>query len=1114
VGRSLKPRVNAVGPLKDVGAGHPDVGLFTEKQAEDQFPERGVIEVEGPGADLAAVVNSEQVRDKYLPAYRHVLVTNFWSFVLVNRGAGGQPLEVESFQLAEDEAAFWELAAQPRRLAQERGEQLVEYLKRVMLRPATVSRPRDVAWFLASYARDALARVNAAGEEALPGLAAIRQALEETLGVHFEGGEGDRFFRSTMIQTLFYGIFSAWVLWHNENPLREDRFDWRVSAYELHVPVIQVLFEQLSAPSKLRALNLVEVLDWVGEVLNRVDRGEFFGHFEEGQAVQYFYEPFLEAFSPELRKELGVWYTPREVVQYMVERVDTVLEEELGIADGMADENVYVLGPAAGTGAYLVEVLRKIAERERAGGSASLVAARVKAAARERVFGFELLPAPFVISHLQWRLLLRNLGVPLSGEQRAVVYLTNSLTGWDLDSEQPSKRALPFPELEKERDAARQVKQEKPVLVVIGNPPYNAYAGVSPEEEQGLVEPYKEGLIDQWKIKKFNLDDLYIRFFRLAEHRIAEVSGRGVVCYISNFSFLGEPSFVVMRQHLLSNFEKVWIDCLNGDSRETGKRTPSGKPDPSIFSTEYNPAGIRKGTAISLFVRDNEPVEETMVRFRNFWGVKKRQALLESLSKSKFAEEYNIADPTPANRFSLRPLNVNENYREWPTVVELSKSYPMNGPIERRGNSLIVFEDQREELIRNLKVYLDPEVSDKQVADIVPQFMKSSGEFEAEKTRQQLAGSAEFRPDRIQRYPYKPYDIRIAYLDNAIQPLFSRPSPDLLEIDSLPDNSYFITRVTADKRDEGVPFLHSSLICDYDCISGHARHFPFLLPVKQKSKDSNQLALFTEEKVGEVPIRANISSKAREYLLSTLSDELSPQSQSGYIWFHSLAIGYSVKYLDENADGIKTDWPRIPLPASSDRLEISADLGKRVSELLDTEQNIEGVTQGVIRSELSVIGSVTRVDDGALDPNKDFAVNASWGYLQRGHITMPGGGTYTERDYEKEELEAFAAGAEAMGLGLDQVLDLLGDTTYDVYLNEDAYWQNVPANVWDYTIGGYQVIKKWLSYREKRVLGRDLRLAEVQHVTDVARRLAAIVLLQPRLDANYQAVKGGVFGWG
>lgn len=124
--------------------------------------------------------------------------------------------------------------------------------------------------------------------------------------------------------------------------------------------------------------------------------------------------------------------------------------------------------------------------------------------------------------------------------ERAAVYLTNALTGWQ--PPKGAKKQLTFPEMEEERDAAEHVKRDVPILVVLGNPPYNAFAGVSPDEEQGLVEPYKQGLISEWGIKKFNLDDLYIRFFRLAERRIAERTGEGVVCYISNFSYLSDPS--------------------------------------------------------------------------------------------------------------------------------------------------------------------------------------------------------------------------------------------------------------------------------------------------------------------------------------------------------------------------------------------------------------------------------------------------------------------------------------------------------------------------------------------------------------------------------------------
>ena len=166
------------------------------------------------------------------------------------------------------------------------------------------------------------------------------------------------------MQTLFYGLFASWVMWSREHEPGDarPRFDWSTAAWTLRVPVVRALFAQIATPSLLGSLGLVPVLDLAAAALNRVDRRAFFSRFEQHHAVQYFYEPFLEAFDPELRKELGVWYTPPEIVEYMVARVDTVLREELDVPDGLADPRVYVLDPCCGTGAYLVEVLEKIAQ--------------------------------------------------------------------------------------------------------------------------------------------------------------------------------------------------------------------------------------------------------------------------------------------------------------------------------------------------------------------------------------------------------------------------------------------------------------------------------------------------------------------------------------------------------------------------------------------------------------------------------------------------------------------------------------------------------------------------------------------------------------------------------
>ncbi len=255
----------------------------------------------------------------------------------------------------------------------------------------------------------------------------------------------------------------------------------------------------------------------------------------------------------------------------------------------------------------------------------------------ERVFGFEILPAPFVVSHLQIGLLLSDLGAPLGEKERAGVYLTNALTGWE--PPQGPKQHLVFPELEAERDAAELVKREKPILVILGNPPYNAFAGVAHGEEQDLVEPYKQGLIKEWGIKKFNLDDLYVRFFRLAERRIGERSPRGVVSFISNHSWVSEPSFVVLRKKLLESFDKFWIENMHGN-RKTSEYAPDGRTSETIFAVPDSSVGIQQGVVISLWVKTGQAGEKKNVVYRDDLhdarAIDRRAHLLSSLDDPNF----------------------------------------------------------------------------------------------------------------------------------------------------------------------------------------------------------------------------------------------------------------------------------------------------------------------------------------------------------------------------------------------------------------------------------------------------------------------------------------------
>ena len=774
VGTTLKPKAFCVAELAAQGAGHPDFGLYTAKQVqrgqpkEGQVPERGVVEVKSASDDAWLTAASNQV-SRYWERYRLVLVTNTRDFVLVGEDADGQPATLETFRLAPTAEDFARRLETPRAFARAVSAGLGEYLCRALSHRAALTEPKDLAWLLASYARDGLSRVEAAGDDA-PSLTAVRSALEEALGVRFEGDKGTRFFYSTLVQTLFYGVFSAWVLWARQAPSPRGTFNWHEAVWHLRAPVLAALFSQLAQPGRLQPLGLVEVLDWTAAALNRVDRTAFFTRFNEGDAVPYFYEPFLEAFDPELRKQLGVWYTPTEVVRYMVARVDKALKDDLYIPDGLAADNVYVLDPCCGTGAYLAEVLRRIAENLTGKGMGALAGARVKQAAMNRVFGFEIMPAPFVVAHLQVGLTMQDLDAPLAddGNERAGVFLTNALTGWEPHTTKP----LPFPELEEERDRAERVKQNIPILVILGNPPYNGFAGMAVDEERVLSEAYRVTKRVR-KPEGQGLNDLYVRFFRMAERRIAEKTGQGVVCFISNYSWLDGLSFTGMRERYLEAFDAIRIDCLNGDKYKTGKTTPDGTPDPSIFSTPSDPMGIQVGTAITTLVRKADHAPAETVGFRHLWGQAKREELVET-AEAESDDLYDSIEPVLPLGLPFVQTAVSEGWFDWPVLPEL---FPVSFPGVKTSRDGFLVDVDLERLKARVSDYFDTGLSHEEIARRYPSVMKATTGFNAQAARDSLL--AHSGPDEAGfiRYAYRPFDTRWLYWE-ADGGLLDRPRAD------------------------------------------------------------------------------------------------------------------------------------------------------------------------------------------------------------------------------------------------------------------------------------------------------------------------------------------------
>ena len=560
------------------------------------------------------------------------------------------------------------------------------------------------------------------------------------------------------------------------------------------------------------------------------------------------------------------------------------------------------------------------------------------------------------------------------------------------------------------------------------------------------------------------LNDLYVRFFRMAERRIAEKTGRGVVCFISNYSWLDGLSFTGMRERYLDAFDAVRIDCLNGDKYKTGKVAPDGSPDPSIFSTGGDPVGIQVGTAIVTLVRKADHAPAGEIGFRHLWGRAKR-AELTATAEAEPSALYDRIEPVLPLGLPFVRTAVSEGWFDWPALPDL---FPVSFPgVQTKRDSFLIDIDL-DRLRERITDYFDPDVSHEEIARRYPVAMKSSSGFvvrDARLVRDALLARGGPTDAGFVRYAYRPFDNRWLYWD-AGRGLLGRPSseyrPQAFEGNLL---------IEAREREAREDFSRGTL------IRGLADNFG--------NGFSNFFPMWLRDGIGSdgnSSRRPNLSGTAQRYL-----DRLGMGVED--LFHYILATLHDSAYREANSGALRMEWPRIPLPGWPDgkgegvaeALTWSAVRGRELARLLDPDTPAPGVTQGMLRPEIAAV-AVPATIDGRNIAGDYFALKAGWGHYGAGDAVMPGQGRVVQRPYTPEER-----------IALGNALLVPGETTFDIYLNGRAYWRNIPPAVWTYRLGGYQVLKKWLSYREHSILDRPLSPEEVQHFTDTARRIGAIL---------------------
>jgi hypothetical protein len=388
-----------------------------------------------------------------------------------------------------------------------------------------------------------------------------------------------------------------------------------------------------------------------------------------------------------------------------------------------------------------------------------------------------------------------------------------------------------------------------------------------------------------------------------------------------------------------------------------------------------------------------------------------------------------------------------------------------------------------------MRAYLDPRITFEQLPESLVSLTKKYAGFAPTKVRDRLT-PAGYKSDQIKRYLFKPLDVRWAYVETRTN-VWNRARPELVA-QAKDGTRFLLVRPSTPRANDGAALLFSRCLGDMDCMDGHA----YYIPLEIVSAGPSQSALFAAEHSAQ----PNLSASAVAYL-DEIGTHQKDEDRNELLWLHALAIGYSSAYLTENGDGLRSGWLRLPLPSTKESLRASATLGRRLSELVDPLVEVPGVTTAP-EDRFKLLGVIRSSGNGPLTPD-DLVVSAGWGHPTKDGSTMPGQGRSLHRSPTSSEVDHYQQAGS----------DVFGSEVIDVFLNDTAFWSCVPVPVWEYRIGGHQVLKKWLSYREARVIGRALIPTEAREFTNMVRRLAVLVLLLPVLDRNYEGVRDSAASW-
>ncbi|TAG95737.1 MAG: N-6 DNA methylase [Oscillatoriales cyanobacterium] len=721
----------------------------------------------------------------------------------------------------------------------------------------------------------------------------------------------DAAFADMYAQTISYGLFAARV-GHAQNP-GNQLFDRRTAGTYIPAtnPFLRRLFNSIIETDLLSKINWA--IDDLVELLGRVDMTAILENFgsrtRQSDPVVHFYETFLAAYNSALRKSRGVYYTPEPVVSYIVRSVDAILKNRFNLPLGLADNSknpdtqqprVQILDPATGTGTFLYGVVDRIYQNLEDMGISGSWNQYVQENLLNRLFGFELLMAPYAIAHLKLGLQLQNLGYEFRNKQRLGVYLTNTL------DEALKKSEVLFAQfVAQEANEASAIKRDVPVMVVLGNPPYSGHSANKSEWIAGLVKDYY--YVDGVPLKERNskwLQDDYVKFIRFGQWRVSQ-TGFGVLAFVTNHGYLDNPTFRGMRQNLMQTFTDIYVLDLHGNSKKK-EVSPDGSPDQNVFD-------IQQGVSIGIFIKEPGKSTPAKVHHADLWG--SRTSKYEALNFLDVdSTEWKIIHPQ-SPFYLLIPQN-RDLFAEYNDGWKITDIMPVNsvGIVTARDDMTIKW--SVEEVKETVKDFVSLPVEE---ARNKYDLGKDSRDWQVSLAQDDLRRN-NLDDSKIVPILYRPFDQRYTYYTGKTKGFLCMPRFEVMRHILQGENLALATSRSIEIGE------WEHLFCTVQLLQHHTvslKEVNYLFPLYLYPDTENEQGnLFTDR-------TPNFSQN----FLSAIREKLGYIPTPEAIFYYAYSVFHSPTYRQRYAEFLKIDFPRLPLTSDNELFQTLAKKGEELVEL-------------------------------------------------------------------------------------------------------------------------------------------------------------------------------------